>query len=198
MKKILYMTFLIACMLGATACGTMNTRFRPYVETKQQVEGLQGIVTRGDRSGVYLALKNTTKEDMEVLWEESSLGGDKINQGTYINVRDYSLKRTDSRIKPGEIFQTVLHRNSDIYYLDPVLYQPGGIKIRELKYPTILVLKVKAGKNISTLEMEIKREESLNIPDIEARKTENMIPEMTNKKIETREDNEVRKTWNEA
>lgn len=75
-----------------TACSSSNTKIRPMTEVRQTVEQLQTVVTRVDRSGVYLAFKNTSDKEMEILWEDSSLGGDQVSHGTYIDRNDYLLK----------------------------------------------------------------------------------------------------------
>ena len=46
----------------------------------------------------------------------------------YQNTTLYRSEARNTVLKAGEIFQTVLHRKSDMYYLDPVLYQPEGVK----------------------------------------------------------------------
>ena len=185
-----------------TACSSSNTKIRPMTEVRQTVEQLQTVVTRVDRSGVYLAFKNTSDKEMEILWEDSSLGGDQVSHGTYIDRNDYLLKQENTKIKANEIYQTVLHRRKDIYYLDPVLYQPGGIKIKALEYPTILILKIKQGETISEMEMEIHQEESLAQKDVDARlqgaKDGNYIPEFTEETIEVREDKKAIKRMNQS
>lgn len=86
--------------------------------------------------------------------------------------------------------------------MDPVLYQPGGIKIKALEYPTILILKIKQGETISEMEMEIHQEESLAQKDVDARlqgaKDGNYIPEMTDKTLKLREDKIINKSFNQS
>lgn len=202
MKKIFAVLSMLILGIVVTACSSSNTKIRPTTEVKEAVEQLQTVVTRVDRSGVYLAFKNISDKEMEILWEDSSLGGDQLSHGTYIDRNDYLLKQENTKIKANEIYQTVVHRRKDIYYLDPVLYQPGGVKIKALEYPTILILKVKQGEKISKLEMEIKQEESLEQKDVEARlqgsKNGNYIPEMTDKTLELREDKIIHKGLNQS
>ena len=156
MKKLMFLGIVILLGVSFSSCGTMNTRFRPYTAVRQNnVEGLQSIVTRADRSGIYIAFKNNATRDLEILWSQS-----------------------------------------DMYYMDPALYQPGGIKIKELKYPVSLILQVREGATISNLEMEIQQEESLYMKDVEARtKTKHLIPEFIEKTIELREDQRVIKRF---
>ncbi|MDY6172390.1 MAG: hypothetical protein SPH94_04255 [Fusobacterium necrophorum] len=202
MKKVFTVLSMLILGIVFTACSSSNTKIRPMTEVRQVVEQLQTIVTRADRSGVYLAFKNTSDKEMEILWEDSSLGGDQLSHGTYIDRNDYLLKQENTKIKANEIYQTILHRRKDIYYLDPVLYQPGGIKIKALEYPTVLILKIKQGEIISEMEMEIKQEESLSQRDVDARlqgaKNGNYIPEMTDKTLEIREDKIVNKSFNQS
>lgn len=202
MKKVFTVLSMLILGIVFTACSSSNTKIRPMTEVRQVVEQLQTIVTRADRSGVYLAFKNTSDKEMEILWEDSSLGGDQLSHGTYIDRNDYLLKQENTKIKANETYQTILHRRKDIYYLDPVLYQPGGIKIKALEYPTVLILKIKQGEIISEMEMEIKQEESLSQRDVDARlqgaKNGNYIPEMTDKTLEIREDKIVNKSLNQS
>lgn len=199
MKKIMFLGLVVLLGISFSGCGSTNTRIRPYVEAKQEVEDLKAIVTRADRSGIYLALKNVSEQEMEIVWEDSKLGGDKVSHGTYVDANDYQMEQQNTVLKAGEIFQTVLHRKSDMYYLDPVLYQPGGVKVKALAYPVTLKLKVRQGMNIFSLELEIQQEESLYQKDVDARlqgaKDSNYIPEFTEEVIEVREDKKVIKRF---
>ncbi|CAL7905687.1 hypothetical protein [Fusobacterium necrophorum] len=199
MKKIMFLGLVVLLGISFSSCGTTNTRIRPYAEAKQEVQDLKAIVTRADRSGIYLALKNVSEGEMEILWEDSRLGGDKVSHGTYLDANDYQIKQENTVLKAGEIFQTVLHRKGDMYYLDPVLYQPGGVKVKALEYPVILDLKVRQGMGVSSLEVAIQQEESLYQKDVEARlqgaKDGNYIPEFTEETIEVREDKKVIKRF---
>ena len=199
MKKIMFLGLVVLLGISFSSCGTMNTRIRPYAEVKQGVQDLKAIVTRADRSGIYLALKNDSPQEMKILWEDSRLGGDKVSHGTYADANDYQMEQQNTLLKAGEVFQTVLHRKSDMYYLDPVLYQPGGVKVKALEYPVILDLKVRQGMGVSSLEVAIQQEESLYQKDVEARlqgaKDGNYIPEFTEETIEVREDKKVIKRF---
>ncbi|AYV95601.1 hypothetical protein A2U10_02845 [Fusobacterium necrophorum subsp. funduliforme] len=199
MKKMMFLGLVVLLGISFSSCGTTNTRIRPYAEAKQEVQDLKAIVTRADRSGIYLALKNVSEGEMEILWEDSRLGGDKVSHGTYLDANDYQIKQENTVLKAGEIFQTVLHRKGDMYYLDPVLYQPGGVKVKALEYPVILDLKVRQGMGVSSLEVAIQQEESLYQKDVEARlqgaKDGNYIPEFTEETIEVREDKKVIKRF---
>ncbi|MBR8822163.1 hypothetical protein IX293_000393 [Fusobacterium necrophorum] len=199
MKKIMFLGLVVLLGISFSGCGSTNTRIRPYAEAKQEVEDLKAIVTRADRSGIYLALKNVSEQEMEIVWEDSKLGGDKVSHGTYVDANDYQMEQQNTVLKAGEIFQTVLHRKSDMYYLDPVLYQPGGVKVKALAYPVTLKLKVRQGMNIFSLELEIQQEESLYQKDVDARlqgaKDSNYIPEFPEEVIEVREDKKVIKRF---
>ncbi|MCI7344540.1 MAG: hypothetical protein MSH33_11415 [Fusobacterium necrophorum] len=199
MKKIMFLGLVVLLGMSFSGCGTMNTRIRPYAEAKQEVEDLKAIVTRADRSGIYLALKNVSEQEMEIVWEDSRLGGDKVSHGTYVDANDYKIPQVNTVLKAGEVFQTVLHRKSDMYYLDPVLYQPGGVKVKALGYPVSLELKVRKGMRVSSLELDIQQEESLYQRDVDARlqgaKDGNYIPELTEEAMEVREDKKVIKRF---
>ncbi|MCI7681383.1 MAG: hypothetical protein MSP55_04040 [Fusobacterium necrophorum] len=199
MKKIMFLGLVMLLGMSFSSCGTTNTRIRPYAEAKQEVEDLKAIVTRADRSGIYLALKNVSEQEMEIVWEDSRLGGDKVSHGTYMDANDYQMEQQNTVLKAGEIFQTVLHRKSDMYYLDPVLYQPGGVKVKALGYPVSLELKVRKGMRVSSLELDIQQEESLYQRDVDARlqgaKDGNYIPELTEEGMEVREDKKVIKRF---
>lgn len=199
MKKMMFLGLVVLLGISFSSCGTTNTRIRPYAEAKQEIQDLKVIVTRADRSGIYLALKNVSEGEMEILWEDSRLGGDKVSHGTYLDANDYQIKQENTVLKAGEIFQTVLHRKGDMYYLDPVLYQPGGVKVKALEYPVTLDLKVRQGMRVSSLELAIQQEESLYQKDVDARlqgaKDGNYIPEFTEETIEVREDKKVIKRF---
>lgn len=199
MKKIMFLGLVMLLGMSFSSCGTTNTRIRPYAEAKQEVEDLKAIVTRADRSGIYLALKNVSEQEMEILWEDSRLGGDKVSHGTYMDANDYQMEQQNTVLKAGEVFQTVLHRKSDMYYLDPVLYQPGGVKVKALGYPVSLELKARKGMRVSSLELDIQQEESLYQRDVDARlqgaKDGNYIPELTEEAMEVREDKKVIKRF---
>ena len=199
MKKIMFLGLVVLLGISFSGCGSTNTRIWPYAEAKQEVEDLKAIVTRADRSGIYLALKNVSEQEMEIVWEDSKLGGDKVSHGTYVDANDYQMEQQNTVLKAGEIFQTVLHRKSDMYYLDPVLYQPWVVKVKALAYPVTLKLKVRQGMNIFSLELEIQQEESLYQKDVDARlqgaKDSNYIPEFTEEVIEVREDKKVIKRF---
>lgn len=199
MRKVIFLGLVALLGVSFVSCGTMNTRFRPYMEVKQEIQDVKAIVTRADRSGIYLALKNESKQEMEILWKDSKLGGDEVTHGTHLNLNDQKAERENTIIKAGEIYQTILHRKGDIYYLDPVLYQPGGLKIRALQYPITLEVKVKTERGESMLELEIQQEESLYQKDVDARtQTKHLIPEMTEEMIPLREDKKVIKRMNQS
>src|SRR3712207_5783005 len=103
MKKAVFCIgiFLLATML--IGCGTMNTRFRPYMEVKQEIQDVKAIVTRADRSGIYLALKNESKQEMEILWKDSKLGGDEVTHGTHLNLNDQRAERERSEEHTSEL-----------------------------------------------------------------------------------------------
>ncbi len=147
MKKLLKIFILSVLAFSVVACGPANTVFRPYTKIKQKVRDVQTVVTRADRSGVYVAIRNNTPADIEIAWNESYLGGVKVTQGAYVDRTAHGITKANTIMKPGEIYKTVLHRESDVYYLDPALYQPGGVKIKPLVYPTTLSLKIRQGNS---------------------------------------------------
>lgn len=55
-------------VLGAAfaACGPSNTKIRPYAEVKEEVPGIQSIVTRADRGSIYIALKMYQKKSWKL------------------------------------------------------------------------------------------------------------------------------------
>ena len=151
---------------------------------------------------VFLQLWNDQYQNTTLCGSKTGsgrLGGDKVSHGTYADANDYQMEQQNTLLKAGEVFQTVLHRKSDMYYLDPVLYQPGGVKVKALAYPVTLELKVRQGMNISPLELKIQQEESLYQKDVDARlqgaKDGNYIPEFTEETIEVREDKKVIKRF---
>lgn len=178
MKKILSVFALSIAALSIGACGQMNTVIRPYTETRQDVKDVQAVITRADRSGVYVGIKNNTKEDIEIVWDKSTLGGVRVTQGAYIDREEHKIARINTRLKPEDIFRTVLHRENDVYYLDPVLYQPGGVRIKPLVYPTLLTLRIKKGEVEADSIIYIEHEHSLNRKAVEARVEKEYLKEM--------------------
>ncbi|KYM40812.1 hypothetical protein A2U10_02175 [Fusobacterium necrophorum subsp. funduliforme] len=90
-----------------TACSSSNTKIRPMTEVRQTVEQLQTVVTRVDRSGVYLAFKNTSDKEMEMeIHQEESLAQKDVDarlqgakDGNYIpEMTDKTLKLREDKI----------------------------------------------------------------------------------------------------
>lgn len=182
MKKVLGIFALTVAALSVGACGQMNTVIRPYTEVRQEIKDVQVIVTRADRSGVYVAVKNNTNDDIEIVWDKSTLGGVKVTQGAYVDRAEHGITRANTVLKPEEIFRTVLHRENDVYYLDPVLYQPGGVRIKPVVYPTLVTLRVKKGSVESDTIIYVEHEYSLQRRAVSARVDEKYNKEMRDKK----------------
>ena len=108
-------------------------------------------MSRSDLSGVFVDLQNYSNKEIEIVWKESTLGGSKI-------------MRHDAIVNPAENNESVylqelerrtfvIHRLDDFYYLDPVLYVKGGVRIKPLKYPVELRLVIKTNGQKETLSI---------------------------------------------
>lgn len=188
MKKLSKILIALSLILAFSSCVYVDTIIRPENVIENQVEGLKLIVTRADRSGVYLAFKNYTNETFEIVWKDSILNADKIVQGPYVNNNNLKEEEQNTVLHPNEVFQTVVHRQSDIYYLDPVLYQPGGIKIKDLVYPLDLTLKVKKNGKVQDMNVKIERRLSLEKDSVDAFEVNKTLLEVTDKNLDLRED----------
>lgn len=188
MKKLSKILIALSLVLAFSSCVYVDTIIRPENVIENQVEGLKLIVTRADRSGVYLAFKNYTNETFEIVWKDSILNADKVVRGPYVNKYNLKEEEQNTVLHPDELFQTVIHRQSDIYYLDPVLYQPGGIKIKDLVYPLDLTLKVKKNGKVQDMNVRIERRLSLEMDSVDAFEVNKALLEVTDKNLDLRED----------
>ena len=100
---------------------------------------------------MFVDLQNYSNKEIEIVWKESTLGGSKI-------------MRHDAIVNPAENNESVylqelerrtfvIHRLDDFYYLDPVLYVKGGVRIKPLKYPVELRLVIKTNGQKETLSI---------------------------------------------
>ena len=151
MKKFLkiFMTlilgvFFMGCFASNVDLGAKKVYLKEY-------KGLKIQLSRSDLSGVFVDLQNYSNKEIEIVWKESTLGGSKI-------------MRHDAIVNPAENNESVylqelerrtfvIHRLDDFYYLDPVLYVKGGVRIKPLKYPVELRLVIKTNGQKETLSI---------------------------------------------
>ena len=54
-------------------------------------------------------------------------------------------------INPGDTINATLYIKENIFYRDPVLYQPGGYQIKDISYPATLNLLIDNVNNTKTI-----------------------------------------------
>ena len=151
MKKFLkiFMTlilgvFFMGCFASNVDLGAKKVYLKEY-------KGLKIQLSRSDLSGVFVDLQNYSNKEIEIVWKESTLGGSKIMRHDAIvnpveNNESVYLQELERRT-------FVIHRLDDFYYLDPVLYVKGGVRIKPLKYPVELRLVIKTNGQKETLSI---------------------------------------------
>lgn len=156
MKKIGFI--LLSTILLLTGCGSVIT---PSSTIIQSLQGANLAVTRADDSAIHFSVVNKTNRPMTIDWNAS-----KLNDGSVIliqesDIPDYNVIKSiksipNTTLNPNETLTGVLYRKDDFYFRDPVLYQPGGIRIKPLKYPVTLDLNIDGVSNIQTIYMRNK------------------------------------------
>lgn len=141
MKKFSKLFIALLLSVFFVGCFASNTDINPKKVLVREFKGLKIEVSRSDLSGVFIDVQNTTSEPVSILWGETTLGDSEIVRhdgiiNTVLNTEEVTLKSLERRT-------FVIHRKVDFYYLDPVLYTKGGIRIKPLKYPVELKLMTK-------------------------------------------------------
>lgn len=141
MKKInkILMAFFISIFF--VGCFASNTDIRPKKVLVREFKGLQIEVSRSDLSGIFIDVQNRTNQEVSILWAKSTLGGSEIVR--HDGVINTAINYEETKLKGTERQSFVLHRKVDFYFLDPVLYSKGGLRIKPLKYPVELKLMTK-------------------------------------------------------
>lgn len=138
MSKILMAFFLSVFAVG---CFSSNVDTRPQDVYVREFKGLRIEVARTDLSGIFLDVASKIESPVSIVWEKSTLGGSEIVR--HDGIINTALNHEETEFKPKERKSFVIHRKVDFYYLDPVLYTKGGLRIKPLKYPVELKLVVK-------------------------------------------------------
>ena len=156
MKKIGFI--LLSTRLLLTGCGSVLT---PSSTVIQALRGADLVVTRTDDSAIHFSIINKSNRPMTIDWNAS-----KLNDGPVIliqesDIPDYEVIKSvkdipNTILKPNETLTGVLYKRDDFYFRDPVLYHPGGIRIKPLKYPATLDLNIDGVSNIQTIYMRNK------------------------------------------
>lgn len=141
MKRFSKLFMALVLSVFFVGCFASNTDINPKKVLVREFKGLKIEVSRSDLSGVFIDVQNMTTEPVSILWGETTLGDSEIVRhdgiiNTALNTEEVSLKSLERRT-------FVIHRKVDFYYLDPVLYAKGGIRIKPLKYPVELKLMTK-------------------------------------------------------
>lgn len=151
MKKLLKMVLTLVLGVFFMGCLGSNVDLGAKKVLIKEYKGLKIELSRSDLSGVFLDFQNLTNKDITVVWKESTLGGSKIMRHDAIVYP--ALNEEDTTLTELERRTFVIHRLEDFYYLDPVLYVKGGVRIKPLKYPVELKLVIKTNGQKETLSI---------------------------------------------
>lgn len=141
MKRIGRLLMALMFSVFFVGCFSSNADINPKKVLIREFKGLKIEISRSDLSGVFVDVQNLTNKPVSILWAESTLGDSEIVRhdgiiNTALNTEEVTLKELERR-------SFVIHRKVDFYYLDPVLYAKGGVRIKPLKYPVELKLMTK-------------------------------------------------------
>lgn len=141
MKKIVKILMALVVSIFFVGCFASNTDINPKKVLVREFKGLKVEIARSDLSGIFLDVQNRTNKEVSILWDKSTLGGSPIVR--HDGIINTELNSEEVKLKELERASYVLHRKVDFYYLDPVLYAKGGLRIKPLKYPVELKLMTK-------------------------------------------------------
>lgn len=141
MKKIVKVILALVISTFFVGCFASNTDINPKKVLVREFKGLRVEIARSDLSGIFVDFENKTNQQVSIVWSKSTLGGSPIvrHDGVINDIVNYE----ETSLKELERTSFVLHRREDFYYLDPVLYAKGGLRIKPLKYPVELRLMTK-------------------------------------------------------
>ena len=151
MKKLLRIVLSLVLGVFFMGCFASNVDLGAKKVLIKEYKGLKIELSRSDLSGVFLDFQNLTNKDITVVWKESTLGGSKIMRHDAIVYP--ALNEQDTTLTELERRTFVIHRLEDFYYLDPVLYVKGGVRIKPLKYPVELKLVIRTNGQKETLSV---------------------------------------------
>ena len=151
MKKLLRIVLSLVLGVFFMGCFASNVDLGAKKVLIKEYKGLKIELSRSDLSGVFLDFQNLTNKDITVVWKESTLGGSKIMRHDAIVYP--ALNEQDTTLTELERRTFVIHRLEDFYYLDPVLYVKGGVRIKPLKYPVDLKLVIRTNGQKETLSV---------------------------------------------
>lgn len=141
MEKISKILMTLFLSVFAVGCFSSNVDTRPQDVYVREFKGLRIEIARTDMSGVFLDVESRIENPISIVWEKSTLGGSEIVR--HDGIINTALNHEETQFKPKERKSFVIHRKVDFYYLDPVLYAKGGLRIKPLKYPVELKLVIK-------------------------------------------------------
>lgn len=141
MKRIVKILMALTVSIFFVGCFTSNVDLNPKKVLVREHKGLKIEVARTDLSGIFLDVQNRTNQDVSIIWDKSTLGGSEIVR--HDGIINTAVNHEETKLKELERESFVLHRKVDFYYLDPVLYAKGGLRIKPLKYPVELKLMIK-------------------------------------------------------
>lgn len=132
MNKIL-LCFFTSLAIITSGCSMSDTR--PHSTYSQHLKDIAIEADRSDRGAVHLTLQNNSKKDVTVNWKKSAIN----NEAVVINMlNDFEKEIEDTILPSREKINVVLYQKNNIFYRDPVLYQPGGYQTKEIQYPAIV------------------------------------------------------------
>ncbi|WP_074016133.1 hypothetical protein [Fusobacterium massiliense] len=151
MKKLLRVVLSLVLGVFFMGCFASNVDLGAKKVLVKEYKGLKMELSRSDLSGVFIDFQNLTNKDITIVWKESTLGGSKIMRHDAIVYP--ALNAEDTTLPELERRTFVIHRLEDFYYLDPVLYAKGGVRIKPLKYPVELKLVIQTNGQKETLSV---------------------------------------------
>lgn len=141
MKKISKILMALFISIFFVGCFASNTDINPKKVLVREFKGLKVEIARSDLSGIFLDVQNRTNQKVSILWDKTTLGDSPIVR--HDGIINTAINSEETELKELERASYVLHRKVDFYYLDPVLYAKGGLRIKPLKYPVELKLMTK-------------------------------------------------------
>lgn len=144
MNKLIFSCFFITSLLS----GCSMSNLHPKSQYTQHLKNVTINVTKVDRGAIYITLLNNTPKPLEINWAKSTINNKNITKDI-VNELELPIKNTV--INPGDTINATLYIKENIFYRDPVLYQPGGYQIKDISYPATLNLLIDNVNNTKTI-----------------------------------------------
>ena len=132
---------LLCCLMSVTlitvGCSMSDTR--PSHEYNQHLKNIELDVHRVDRGAVHAEIKNNLDKPVTIDWERSTINNQKVVMDM---TRDIKNPIENTILPPHQKLSVTLYQSDNIFYRDPVLYQPGGYQTKEIKYPAVVSIMI--------------------------------------------------------